>query len=434
MAKTVVIKPADNTRVPFLRGILTRSLQNVGVPFNDAYKLASNVRRELDDVDEISTSDLREKIVGHLRVLPFREAAEQYQAKVRVPTPIIVRDADGEAVSFSRSRLQQRLESCCLSAEDASDVTRTVYDRLLREDKADISSQHLAKLTHECIQQDIGADSAHRYLVWLDFFRSGRPLLLLIGGTAASGKSTISTEMASRLEIVRTQSTDMLRQVMRMMIPERLLPVLHTSSFNAWKTLPGGPRDQGNKDTLLVDGYLQQANLIHVACEAVIERSVHERVSLLLEGVHVLPSLQDKIPVNTNAVVVPIMLAVLKKNHLMRHIKGRGTNAPQRRSERYLENFDDIWQLQSFILSEADRAHTPIVINSDKETTIREVIKIIGDSLAQGFDRSPEDVFLQLGAGGERNSVAGVSKPLVQPGNIKTRQSWLERFHVRRAR
>ena len=109
MAKTVVIKPADNTRVPFLRGILTRSLQNVGVPFNDAYRLASNVRRELDDVDEISTSELREKIVGHLRALPYREAAEQYQAKVRVPTPIIVRDAEGEAGSFSRSRLQQRL-------------------------------------------------------------------------------------------------------------------------------------------------------------------------------------------------------------------------------------------------------------------------------------------------------------------------------------
>jgi 2-phosphoglycerate kinase len=161
---------------------------------------------------------------------------------------------------------------------------------------------------------------------------------------------------------------------------------------------------------------------------------VQERVSLLLEGVHVLPSLLEKIPQDADAVVVPIMLAVLKKNHLMRHIKGRGTSTPQRRSERYLENFEDIWQLQSFILSEADRARTPIVVNSDKETTIRELMRIIGDSLAQGFDRSPEDVFMQLGAGGERATVGVVSKPPVQSGNVKSRPSWLERFHVRRAR
>lgn len=434
MAKTVVVKPVDNTRVPFLRGILTRSLQNVGVPFDEAYRLASDVRRELDDVDEISTSELRARIVRHLRDLPYPEAADQYQAKVRVPAPVMVRDGGGEAVPFSRGRLQQRLESCCLSMEEASDAARLVYDRLLQEDFTDISSQRLARLTHDCMQRDIGVDCAQRYLVWLDFSRSGRPLILLIGGAAATGKSTISTEMASRLEIVRTQSTDMLRQVMRMMIPERLLPVLHTSSFNAWKTVSGGPRDQIKQDTLLVDGYLQQAKLIHVACEAVIERSVQERVSLVLEGVHVLPSLQEIIPQDADAVVVPIMLAVLKKDHLMRHIKGRGTNTPQRRSERYLENFEDIWQLQSFILSEADRTHTPIVVNSDKETTIRELMKIIGDNLAQDFDRSPEEVFSAPGSYTENTAVAGASHPSVQQGQIKTRQSWLEKFHLRRAR
>ena len=38
--------------------------------------------------------------------------------------------------------------------------------------------------------------------------------------------------------IVRAQSTDMLREVMRTMVPQRLLPVLHTSSFVAWKEMP----------------------------------------------------------------------------------------------------------------------------------------------------------------------------------------------------
>ena len=44
-----------------------------------------------------------------------------------------------------------------------------------------------------------------------------------------TGKSTLATELAHRLGIVRTQSTDMLREVMRTMIPAHLMPALHVS-------------------------------------------------------------------------------------------------------------------------------------------------------------------------------------------------------------
>jgi 2-phosphoglycerate kinase len=432
MAKTVVINTADNTSVQFLRGILTRSLQNAGVPFDDAYQLASYVRRELDDIDEISNSELRALVVRHLQGLPYQDALERYQTKLKVPAPIMVRDASDETVPFSRSRLQQRLECSSMSTEEAADITSVVYDRLLQEEKVEISSNLLATLTYGCIKQAVGVDYAHRYLSWLEFSRSGRPLLLLIGGAAATGKSTIATEMASRLEIVRAQSTDMLRQVMRMMIPERLLPVLHTSSFNAWKTLSEEGRDRMDKDELVANGYLQQAKLIDVACEAVIERALQERVSLVLEGVHVLPSLRKKIPEDTDALVVPITLAVLKRDHLRRHIKGRGMSTPQRRSERYLENFEDIWQLQTYILSEADRAHTPIVVNHDKETAIHELMGIIGDRLVKDLVQSPEEVLMKLCGHGEHDTLPGVPKPSAQPDKVKTKRSWFDRFRSSR--
>ena len=433
MAKTIVVKPTDKTGVPFLRGILTRSLQNAGVPFDAAYQLASDVRHELDDTDEISTPELRRVVIRHLRNSPHQNTAEQYQSNVKVPAPILVRGTHGEVAPFSRGRMQQRLETCCLSSDDATDITRVVYDRLLQEEKVDISSRRLAALTYECIKQEVGKDCAQRYLVWQKFFDSGRPLLLLIGGTAASGKSTVATEMASRLEIVRTQSTDMLRQVMRMMIPERLLPVLHTSSFNAWKAQFGDRRER-SKDKAVIDGYLQQANLIEVACQAVIERAIQERASLVLEGVHVLPLLQEKVPADTDAVVVPIMLGVLKQKHLMERIQGRGTSTPQRRSERYMDNFEDIWRVQTYILSEADRTGTAIVINRDKETTIRESMRIVGDSLAQNFNQSPEEYFMQACDCKENTTAAGASGQSVEPDEVKTKPSGLERLGIRRFR
>ena len=72
--------------------------------------------------------------------------------------------------------------------------------------------------------------------------------------------------------------TDMLREVMRMMIPQRLMPVLHTSTFKAWTEVPVADPDRDPDERALIDGYLAQANLLSVACEAVVRRAERERV------------------------------------------------------------------------------------------------------------------------------------------------------------
>ncbi len=240
----------------------------------------------------------------------------------------------------------------------------------------------------------MGPAVANRWLVWRDFLNSGRELIFLIGGTAGCGKSTTATMLASRLDIVRTQSTDMLREVMRTMIPAQLMPVLHLSSFAAWEALPGQSENSGEvSDALLVQGYRSQADLLSVATSAVIQRAMRERVSLVLEGVHIHPAFMEKLRKESDAVVIPIMLGVLKRKSLQRRIQGRSTNVPQRRAGRYLEHFDEIWRLQSYLLSEADRANIPIVVNASRDKVFREIMRITIDTLAENFNSTPEDVF-----------------------------------------
>ena len=222
--------------------------------------------------------------------------------------------------------------------------------------------------------------------------RSGHPLVVLIGGTTGTGKSTIATEVAHRLSIVRTQSSDMLREVMRMMIPKRLLPVLHTSSFNAGFTLPatGGEDDYDNQ---LADGYLTQSDLLSVPCEAVIQRALRERVSVILEGVHLHPGMLKHLKLDKSAHVIMIMLAVLEPDQLKRRLSGRLLEAPERKSSGHLSQFDKIWHLQSFLLSEADRCGVPIFMNDDKEKVTNAIMATLIDTLAKGFDQTPDKVF-----------------------------------------
>lgn len=393
MAKVMVVDADGRTRIPFLRGILTHSLQDAGLPFDEAYQLASSVRDALGDIEEITTKNLRAEVIRHLNSLDNPSVAKKYEANVQAPAPILVCDSNGVLTPFSRGRHQQRLECSGLSSESAFEITRKVYDHLLKQRTTKIQSYHLGGLTYGCLRNEVGEKEAHRYLVWAEFNRSGRPLILLIGGTAGCGKSTIATEVTSRLGIIRTQSTDMLREVMRIMIPERLLPVLYKSSFNAWQAISNQMDDVVDEDTQLKIGYRRQAELVQVACDAVLQRAFREQASLVLEGVHVRPSLLQSIQQDPNAIVVPILLAVLKKENLRQRIKGRGRLVVQRRAERYLEHFDSIWKLQSELLSEADASDVSIISNEDKETAVRDVMMTIVDQLEDEFSREPREVF-----------------------------------------
>ena len=395
MTKTLVIDAEEKTRVPFLRGILTRSLQDAGISFEQAYQMASEIRQQLANVEIIAASKLREITAEHLSKQSTDKVLERYQAQGE-PTPTIYVEQDGgNTVPYSSNQLSRELEIIGLNPEQNQVAVAKMFQHILSRGEKLIRGDHLGYLTYRCLHQDPDFDHkiADRYLAWVNFCRSGKPLILLIGGTAGTGKSTVATALASRLEIVRYQSTDMLREVMRMMIPERLMPVLHRSSFNAGEALPVAPCTDKMKESRIIAGFRTQADLLSVPCEAVIQRGLKEKVSLLLEGVHVQPSMLKQIPEDNDAVVIHVMLAVLKQKELKKRIKGRSTNVPQRRSERYLANFDAIWHLQTYLLDEADQHDVPIVVNDDKEKVMQEVMGIIVDHLVKNFSSTPKEVF-----------------------------------------
>ena len=413
MARLLVSKAKQGRETPFLRGILTHSLQNAGLGFDAAYQLASEVRRNLiakyatdsdSETMKVTSRTLRAEVIRHLRRAGHKDIARRYQSHREAP-PLLVRGKDGETSPFSRGRHLRTLESCGLARDEAAGITAALYAHLLEEGEPVVGSTRIDSLSHQQLRDMLGEAVARRYLVWRDFVLSGRPLLLLLGGTAGCGKSTTATSVANRLDIVRTQSTDMLREVMRMMVPKRLLPVLHESSFNAWQVLPNasGVDVDAELDGAVVAGYRAQAELVSVACEAVMQRAIRERVSLILEGVHVGPELLEHVPDIGDALVLPVMIAVLDQDVLKVRIRGRGRKVAGRRAARYMGAFDSIWELQKHLLSAADRAGIPIIGNTDEERVFREIMRIIIDRLSHDFDSKPRNVFKE-GRGEEKQA------------------------------
>lgn len=397
MAKIEIIDITEGTRTPFLRGILTSSLLEAGLPFDEAYELATGVRQKLSNRAQVTTNEIRKLVVQELIKREDTGPLGNYTGATSPVLNLMVKDLQGELTPFSLVKHRQSLESTGITTDKAIMVSRLVFNELEETKRSEIHVNEIGRITYKLLKEQVGKETAHRYLLWTDYMRSGRPLILLIGGTTGSGKSTIATEMAHRLGIIRTQSTDMLREVMRMMIPERLLPELHASSFSAWRCLPGRPPDdkltEDELEELIFMGYNHQAELVSVPCEAVIQRALRERVSLILEGIHVSPALLQKIKDPGDAVIVPVMLAVLKPDHLKQQLTGRGLSAPVRGSSRYLENFRHIWELQSYLLSEADSSAMDIINNDTKDQTAERVMRSISKVLAKTTHNSIDEIF-----------------------------------------
>ncbi|MEM9302073.1 MAG: AAA family ATPase [Pseudomonadota bacterium] len=393
MAKTLIVASAESTRIPFLRGILTRSLQELGLGFDAAYDVASVIRDELADVDELTSDALRERVADHLDEHYTPELARRYRLAGADVQATVVEGIDGQTRYFSRSQLTHVLQAVGLELEEATNISQRVNTHFAKKRTQAISAARLNELLRRYLRLAAGAEVARRYDTWARFRMSDRPLLILIGGTAGCGKSTIATELATRLNIVRSVSTDMLREVMRFLLPERLVPSIFKSSFVAWQTLPSSPdgNGNGNSQQLLEEGYLAQAQLVKQANEAVIRRALREHVPLILEGVHVYPGMLDDIELGDEVIVVPIMLATLKRKQLRRRIQGRSGDAPRRRADRYLDNFDAIWGLQSFLLSEADRRGDPIISNDEKSVTIQQIMRVIVDRIDEADARRPRE-------------------------------------------
>ena len=358
MAKLFVIDESRQARIPFLRGMLTRSLQDAGLEFADAYALATEIRDGLGARQEVTNTELRARTIDALGENHPKLVRRYKRGDAR--EDVQVRYNDGHSAPFSRGMHAQRLACCALPAEKCNAIASKIHRQLLRDKRHNITTDTLTSLTFAVMRDELDAQVAEQYLIWNDFVDSERPLVVLLGGVAGTGKSTVATDLANGLGIVRTQSTDMLREVMRVLIPDRVSPQLHTSSFDNAKTAV--PVYADNADLNLLYGFRRQSELVEVACQAVLQRAVNERVSLVLEGVHIRPSLMSRLP-ESDAVVVPVMLCVLDKRILISHIKGRRIHSGKRRAARYLEKIEEIWKLQSALLSEADSADMQILNN-----------------------------------------------------------------------
>ncbi len=288
---------------------------------------------------------------------------------------ILISDRE-TGLPFSKGLLASQIMVTGLSPYRAYQVAEEVELRLLEGRKAAITTDELTEVTLQEIREVAGERYASNYVRWQLVEHLDVPIVILIGGATGVGKSTIATQLAARLGIVRVVATDAIREVMRAMLSPELMPTLHVSSFQADRAIREPP--SRSVDSLVV-GFREQTAAVSVGINALIERAAMEGTSIVIEGAHVVPGFFDVEAHGHRVLAVPFIIGVEDEERHRSHFAAREDAIASRPATRYAEGFEGIRRLQGYVKGQALAHGVPVIPNHSFDQTIATVIDLVMD-------------------------------------------------------
>jgi len=380
-----VVYGAD--RFPYSRGILTRSLVDVGVPLEVAYHIANDIQDELAQQGEITRDALRNRVADRLNRELGEEAAQTYLNRRQVPSTISV-ISGREHVPFSKGILSRSIRATGVQADKAYQVSRQIEESLLRTHSHELTSPELRRLAYREIARICGRDAAERYLVWRSFTLLEKPLVIAIGGTAAAGKSTLAVELAHRLGITNVVGSDSIREIMRTMFSDDLLPLLHRSSYSAHESFTAPHRGGGDP---VIEAFHEQVLRVSVGIRGMLRRAAAENEHMIIHGVHVLPEILQ--PENfPNLNVAMLVVAVTNESEHRLRFADRERQSSTRPASGYLRHFDAIRKIQDYILESCRRHSVPVIDNAPTDVQAFAAISYLTDFVRELPDFRPAEI------------------------------------------
>jgi 2-phosphoglycerate kinase len=287
----------------------------------------------------------------------------------RQPLPLGYEDG----LPFSKGLLARALVAAGLTADRAYELALAVDADLTASRRQSTTLERLDELAREVLGEEDGARTMRRLRRYRDLYELDLPVIVLVGGATGTGKSSVATDVAYRLGITRVTSTDFVRQTMRAFFSQEFMPAIHHSSFEAGRAMA----DEDDEDSeAVLHGFLEQTRDVLVGVQAAIDRALEEGWSMVLEGVHLVPGMLPK--QIEGALVVQCVLAIDDAESHAAHFWIRDSDSEGVRPyEKYLDAFDDIRLVQTYILGRARKHGVPVIRNGNIDDAITELMELV---------------------------------------------------------
>ncbi|MHA2312312.1 MAG: hypothetical protein ACXADC_17335 [Candidatus Thorarchaeota archaeon] len=288
-------------------------------------------------------------------------------------------DFHGNPIPFPLAVIRGRLLTAGLSRTDTEDILFKLAS-LGVESGSTSSMDELARRTRELIPDSLIAD--YDLLTKYEALRRTTsdvpPLVMVLEGASATGKSMLAIDIIANLSITRIISTDTVRQVLRGIHSPEEHPELYCHTYQAHMYRQAGPEGFDP----IVRGYLAQCEIIGPAIRDAVERVVKEGAEAFVEGVHILPgSLRDFSPGILEILINPeeaAHRAMFLAKHSASGLKTVSADAKVRDTE-----FRATREIQNHMLELAKDNSVKIVTLDDYEQAHEEIRITILDTIGK---------------------------------------------------
>ena len=277
----------------------------------------------------------------------------------------------GVDLPYSKGVMARALIAAGVPADRAYQLARRVEVELAERRDHTLDLDRFRLLAREILGDEEGERAVTRLHRLAELQALDVPIVVMIGGSTGTGKSTVAAEVAHRLGITRVASTDFIRQTMRAFFSREFMPTIHYSSFEAGEAV----EEDVTGDPTIV-GFVDQCRHVCVGVEAAIERALTEGWSMVLEGVHLVPGM---IPREIEGMlIVHVVVEIAEEDVHKIHFYVRDVSTGGIRGMgKYLDRLPDIRRIQSYIVSRARRDDVPVIENANVERTIDQVIELV---------------------------------------------------------
>ena len=339
----------------------------------EAFRVARALRAHLEGRESITTDEL----VAELRSLTRQELGPDFpeEAVTVEPATCMVRGPRG-ARPFSRGVFLRQMASVGVSTDDALSLLPDVLDFL--QQRTEIDQDELDRVLARMLGKVCGSGFARRFRLVRWLAGEQQPVIIFIGGSTGTGKSTLATELGFRLGIRRLVSTDMIRETMRAVLSPELVPGLHAHSFRGMRL--GGSVLTDPRERVLA-GFQQQAEQVSVGIRAVIRRAIREGVSIIVEGTHILPPFDQYVPEGGRVFTAGLIMAVPEEaEHLSRFPERERSTS--RTAQPYLHSFQAVRWIHDHMLALAeDEEEVVVLARGDRDVTATAALSYLSQAL-----------------------------------------------------
>lgn len=180
---------------------------------------------------------------------------------------------------------------------------------------------------------------------------------ILIGGATGVGKTTTAHTIACRLGISCHFGTDYIRQTLRTLMSKDSYPELFQTTYKPAPSMTS------------VEHFLRQSEPICRAVVGCVNRAHEEKMSLVIEGNHLLPEYIQHLKVDA---FVILKCPTDQHFHRLRY----PTNKERLLTEQDLHN---IKENEELIISQASKFDIPIIDNFSLDDTIQKILELLGN-------------------------------------------------------